>query len=108
MKAMLALLLTFLFLSAIPARADDYGRGHGHDDEHEWVRRSVLAGEIMPLTKILDRVERDFGGELIETELDEMHGRPVYEIKLIGRDGRMRKLIYDAADGTLLKNKERR
>lgn len=108
MKAILALVLMMLMLASAPARADDHGYGHGHDDEHDWVRRSVLAGEIMPLSRILDRVERDFGGELIETELEERHGRPVYEIKLIDRDGRMRKLIYDAADGTLLKNKERR
>ncbi|CCG40064.1 PepSY domain-containing protein [Magnetospirillum molischianum] len=106
MKAIFALLLAMTLLTASPVRAEGHGRDH--DDEHDWVRRSVLAGEIMPLAKILDRVDREFGGELIEAELDDHHGRPVYEIKLIGRDGRMRKLLYDAADGTLLKSKERR
>jgi len=106
MKAILALVVTMMLLTASPVRAG--GHGHDHDDDHDWVRRSVLAGEIMPLKQILDRVDREFGGELIETELEDFHGRPAYEIKLVDRDGRMRKLLYDAVDGTLLKSKERR
>jgi len=104
MKAIFALLLTMTLLTALPLRAN----AHDHEDEHDWARRSVMAGEIMPLAKILDRVDREFGGELIEAEMEDFHGRPAYEIKLIGRDGRMRKLLYDAVDGTLLKSKERR
>ncbi len=96
--------MTVLVLVASPAQAHD---DDDHERDHDRVRRSVLAGEIVPLTTILDRVDREFGGEVIETELEGHHGRPVYEIKLIGRDGRMRKLLYDATDGTLLKSKER-
>jgi len=81
--------------------------GRDHDHDHDRARQAVLAGEILPLSKILDLVERDFGGELIEAELETHHGRLVYEIKLVSRDGRLRRLIYDARDGTLLKNKER-
>ena len=115
---LLALTLA-LALAAVPAptRADDHDDGPGRsgwrhgghdDDDHDRARRAVLAGEILPLGRVLDRVERDFGGEMIEAELDTHHGQPVYEIKLIDRDGTMRKLIYDARDGTLLKSKERR
>lgn len=82
-------------------------RGRDHDHDHDRARQAVLAGEILPLSKILDLVEREFGGELIEAELETHHGRLVYEIKLVSRDGRLRRLIYDARDGTLLKNKER-
>jgi uncharacterized membrane protein YkoI len=106
MKPILALILAVTMLAAVPAQAHDHDRDD-HERDHDRVRRSVLAGEILPLSTILDRVERDFGGELIEAEMESYHGRPVYEIKLIGGAGRMRKLLYDAADGTLLKSKER-
>ncbi|KIL97645.1 putative membrane protein [Paramagnetospirillum magnetotacticum MS-1] len=95
MKALIALLL----LLAFPA----FG-----GEDHDRIRRSVLAGEILPLDRILEQVDRDYPGDLIEAELEEKHGRPVYEIKRLTRDGRLLKLYYDAADGTRLKVKERR
>jgi len=109
-------LLVAIALTPPSARADDdddddapgWSHHHGHDrDDHDRARRAMLAGEILPLSRILDRVEREFGGELLEAELESRHGEPVYEIKLIGGDGRMRKLLYDARDGRLLKSKER-
>lgn len=77
-------------------------------EDHDRIRRAVLAGEILPLSRILELVDRDYPGELIEAELEDKHGRPVYEIKRLTRDGRLLKLYYDAADGTRLKVKEKR
>lgn len=96
MKAILALLF---FVVAVPALA-----GEGHDR----ARHGVLAGEIVPLSRILEAADRDFPGELIEAELEERHGRPVYEIKRLTTDGRLLKLYYDARDGSRLKVKEKR
>ena len=94
MKTILAILLLVCF----PA----FG-----GEDHDRIRRSVQAGEILPLARILEQVERDYPGQLIEAELEEKHGRPVYEIKQLTRDGRLLKLYYDAALGTRLKVKER-
>ncbi len=77
-------------------------------EDHDRIRRAVQAGEILPLARILEQVERDYPGQLIEAELEEKHGRPVYEIKHLTHDGRLLKLYYDAALGTRLKVKERR
>lgn len=93
---MLALLL---FVFCLPAWAGE---------DHDRIRRAVLAGEILPLSRILEQVDRDYPGELIEAELEDKHGRPVYEIKRLTRDGRLLKLYYDATDGSRLKVKEKR
>lgn len=96
MKAILAVLL---ILTCFPARAGD---------DHDRIRRLVQAGEILALERILEQVDRDYPGELIEAELEDEHGRRVYEIKRLTRDGRLLKLYYDAADGARLKVKEKR
>lgn len=91
--SLLALAVT---LAATPA---------GAGDDHDRARRAVQAGEVVPLRTILDNVARDFPGDVIETELESLHGAPAYEIKLIAPDGRVMKLFYDARDGSLLKTK---
>ncbi|MGE5516765.1 MAG: PepSY domain-containing protein [Bacteroidota bacterium] len=74
-------------------------------DDHDRARSAVQAGQVLPLRTILDNVARDYPGDVIETELEDMHGAPVYEIKLISPEGMVMKLVYDARDGTLLKAK---
>jgi uncharacterized membrane protein YkoI len=96
MKAILALL--FLAVS-LPALAGE---------DHDRIRRAAQAGEIVPLSAILEDMDRDFPGELIEAELEDKHGRLVYEIKRLTTDGRLLKLYYDARDGSRLKVKEKR
>ncbi|OAN52237.1 hypothetical protein A6A04_00640 [Paramagnetospirillum marisnigri] len=97
MRRFLSGMVLALLLLASPARAGD------HDD----ARRAVLAGEILPLTTILDRVNADYPGELIEAELERKHGRMVYEIKQMTRDGKLMKLYYDARDGSRISAKEK-
>ncbi len=92
------LILVLAMSLALPAQA---GERHDHDD----ARRAVLAGEILPLSAILAKVAAEFPGELIETELEGHHGRPVYEIKLLTPQGKVMKLLYDARDGTRLPGK---
>jgi uncharacterized membrane protein YkoI len=80
--------------------------------DHERAREALREGRILPLSTILDRVARDFPGELLEVELeggesdeDDDHrdaGAYRYEIKLLGPDGDVTILIYDAATGRQL------
>ena len=78
------------------------------ESEHDRARRALEEGRILPLKDILVRAEADYPGQLIEAELEDgRDGRLVYELKLLGRDGRLVKLIYDAASGELLKARQR-
>lgn len=86
--------LAAVLLRCNPAMADDPG-------DHERARRALEAGEVMPLRAVLDRVERDYPGEVLEVELDREDGAWVYEIKLIRKGGDLLKLELDARDGSL-------
>lgn len=95
---------TLLFLSMItisaPAVADGWR-------SHEAARAAVEAGEIAPLGRILDAADRDFGGTMLEVELEREHGRWIYEVKLLLRDGRVVKVDYDARDAVLVRKGDR-
>lgn len=96
------LVLALLLGLAAPAAlfADE-----GHD--HDRARRAVEAGEILSLRDILERVERDMPGQVMEVELERDDGRWIYEIKLLRPGGALVKLEIDARDGTVLRSRER-
>lgn len=93
----LFVLLVFL---AAPALADD---GLDGDRDHDRARAAVERGEALPLSVIAARARRDFGGRLLEVEMDREDGRLVYEIELMAQGGRVIELLYDARTGDLLK-----
>lgn len=99
-KSLLLLgLLPAILGAPLPAGADEA--------DHDRARRAVEEGRILPLRDILARAEAAYPGQLIAAELEDEHGRLLYEIKLLTKDGQLVKLIYDATDGQLLKVKQR-
>ncbi|HPP46007.1 MAG TPA: PepSY domain-containing protein [Accumulibacter sp.] len=72
------------------------------DGDHERARHALEAGEVLPLAKILQAVEREHPGQVIEVELERHHWRWLYEIKLLRNDGALLKLKVDARDATIL------
>lgn len=72
------------------------------DNDHELARRALEAGEVLSLRSVLEKVERDFPGEVIEVELEREDGHWIYEIKLLRRGGGLLKLKVDARDATVL------
>ena len=70
--------------------------------DHDRARQAMEAGEILHLRTILERVERDYPGQIIEVELERDDGMWLYEIKLLRENGALVKLKLDAGDGTLL------
>ncbi|CAA7615101.1 PepSY domain-containing protein [Magnetospirillum sp. UT-4] len=92
-----AILLAVLVLAS-PARADG---------DHDRARRALEEGRILPLADILARAGQTHPGRLIEAELEDEHGALVYELKLLGANGQVVKLYYDAATGELLKSSSR-
>jgi uncharacterized membrane protein YkoI len=84
---------------APPARASD--------DDHEQAQRAVQAGEVMPLRSVLERLARDYPGQVLDVELEREDARWVYEIKLLQADGRRIKLKLDARSADLIERRER-
>jgi hypothetical protein len=77
------------------------------DSEQDRARAAVQAGKVLPLTTLLERLEREHPGQVLEVELEQDGGRWIYEIKLLQQGGRLVKLELDAASGALLQRKER-
>lgn len=96
----LAIVMLMSILAIGPTQADD-----GHD--HDRARQALEAGEVLPLRAILERVERDNPGQVMEVDLERKDGRWVYEIKLLRTGGSLVKLKVDARDGALLETKWR-
>jgi len=100
-RSFLAVLLALLLAGGGPARADDDG---GHEKDHEAARRALEQGRVLPLAEIRARVARRFPGEMIAVELERSGGRYVYELKVIGADGRLREVYVDATTGEILRS----
>ncbi len=71
-------------------------------DDHEKAQELRGAGEIMSLSELLQRPSLA-GQRVIEAELEDERGRLVYELELLGEDGRVEERYYDAVTGELLK-----
>ncbi len=77
------------------------------DSDHDRARNAVQAGQVLPLKTVLERLEREHPGQVLEVELELEDGRWVYEVKLLQAGGRLVKLELDAASGEVLKRRER-
>ena len=81
------------------------------DEDHDRARKALEAGEVLLLRAILERVERDHPGQVIDVDLEKEHKgeiqRWIYEIKLVRPGGALVKLKINARDGSLLSEKTR-
>lgn len=77
------------------------------DSDHDRARDALQAGEVLPLKTVLERLEREHPGQVLEVELERDDGRWIYEVKLLQSGGRLLKLELDARNGEVLKRRDR-
>ncbi|SOZ72849.1 conserved exported hypothetical protein [Cupriavidus taiwanensis] len=79
------------------------GLGHADTDaaDRARARAALRSGEILPLSRILDTVARQYSGDVIDVKLDRDDGIWKYEVKLLLPTSTVAKLKYDARDATL-------
>ena len=94
------MLWLILSVALIPA-------SHAAERDHERARQALEAGEILPLKTVLEKVDRDSPGQVMEVELERHKERWVYEIKLLRPGGSLVKLKVDARDGKIIPRRER-
>lgn len=75
--------------------------------DQDRARAALQAGEVLSLRTILERVERDYPGQVIEAELERKGGRWVYELKLVQTGRQVIKLEIDASSAEVLRRDER-
>lgn len=99
MKTTHLLLLAALAVSPVLTIAS------GSDQDR--ARAALQAGEVLSLRTILERIERDQPGQVIEAELERKGGRWIYELKLVQTGRQLIKLEIDASSGEILRRDER-
>jgi len=72
------------------------------DDDHIEARRLVETGSILPLESILDQVQAQRPGRILEVELEREDGGYIYEIELLDESGQVWELELDAVTGETL------
>jgi uncharacterized membrane protein YkoI len=90
-----------LAVFAPEARADDHHR------DHEMARQAVERGEIKPLAEILQTVRDKFPGEVTSVKIEREGKRLIYELRIVGTQGRLLKLHVDAATGAIDRAREK-
>ncbi len=93
---------TFAVLFAVLALAA--GGVAGGERDHDRARAALQAGEVLPLTTILERVAQQHPGQVLGVELEHERGRWIYELKLLESDGVLVELEVDASDATVLEH----
>ncbi len=73
------------------------------DDDHLEASRLVEAGYILPLSDILDTVQAQRPGRILEVELEQEDGQYIYEIELLDEHGMVWEVEINAVSGELLK-----
>jgi uncharacterized membrane protein YkoI len=67
-------------------------------------RASVVAQAegVQPLGAVLRRIAERVPGRALDAQQTERNGRPVYRIKWLGEDGKVRDVVADARTGQIL------
>lgn len=78
------------------------GPSYGDESDHKRAREALLAGDILPLRTVLDRVEQAYPGQAVKIEFEEDDGIYLYKIKLLQNTGDMIKLKVDATHGRII------
>ncbi len=91
-----------VWLSAVLALPATWAEDR-HD--HERARAAVQAAQVLPLSVVLERLQRTHPGQVLELELEREDGRWIYEVKLLQAQGQLLKLAIDARTAQVLEVK---
>jgi uncharacterized membrane protein YkoI len=91
---LLAVVLLVCGLAAAASPASSVSSGEG----------AVVAQAegVQPLGRVLRRIEERYPGRALDAELVEREQSPIYRIKWLGEDGKVREVTADARTGRIL------
>ena len=89
-------------VSARDGKRDDESRRGRDRDRIEQAYEAREAGNLKPVSELIDIVVAALGGEVIEIEFEDDDGRAMYEFYLLGKDGRIREVYVDGRSGEIL------
>ncbi|MGL4936564.1 PepSY domain-containing protein [Shewanella sp.] len=75
------------------------------DDPANKVVQWVKEGNVLPFDTIMQRYESRLQGRLLDLEVEQKHGRIIYELEILRDDGIVYEIKIDAKTGEWLKEK---
>jgi uncharacterized membrane protein YkoI len=76
-------------------------------EDHERAREAMTSGQVLPLRSVLERLEGEHPGQVLEVELEQDDGRWIYEVKLLQSGGQLLKVKLDARTAQVLSSRAR-
>lgn len=76
-------------------------------NDHDRARQAVAAGLVLPLPVVLERLQKEVPGQVLEVELEREREAWIYEIKLLTPAGQLSKIKVDARTGALMELRRR-
>ena len=98
--ALAVLTLCLCGLVGHPVSASDH-------DDHDRARQAVQTGQVLPLPTVLERLQHQVPGQVLEVELEQKHGMWIYEIKLLTPAGQLTKVKLNAQTAQVLRIQSR-
>lgn len=80
---------------------------HGDGARHDEVLRAVRAGELRPLAEIMQLVRPRLRGDIVRVEAERKRGMWVYEIRIIGEDGKRSDVYVDGKTAEIIRVKRK-
>ena len=71
-------------------------------DDVDRVRELRSTASIMPLSQLLQEVEKQYPGTLLEVELEEEKGKVIYEMDVLSEDRVVHSIKVDAKTGQII------
>ena len=84
------------------ATTTDFGGSTPGTSPAQGTSDGVRDGSLLPLAQALDIAARHLPGEVLKIELENKHGRSIYEIKVLAGNGRVREIELDARNGEVI------
>lgn len=84
-----------------------FAAAHADGRERDELQRQVERGEIRPLSEILAAVRSALPGEVVKVEVERHHDAWVYEVRVLGTQGRIFQVYVDARSATVQRVKEK-
>lgn len=75
------------------------------DRDYDRAQQLRQAGEILPLETILEKLQSEFPGKVLEVELETEHDQVMYEIEILDNKGKVREVKVNAKTGELMQHK---
>ena len=75
------------------------------EHDHDRAERAVQAGQVLSLQSMLQKLQLQYPGQVLEVELEDDDGRWIYEVKLLQADGQLLKIKLDAQTAEVLQSK---